>query len=142
MIDIQKDAARRPELFLWRGPLAPASVDAWIRDKNLRVPPDLRQFWIETGGGDLFESEELLGPFAARVWERTVDSVTDAHRVSGMPPGYLVFHAGLGISVVRQSDGRYLDLDEGTYRTTSEFSSFGEWYRDSLRTLFAAKYGL
>lgn len=58
------DARRRPELFVWNGGIDAARLDTWLQSRHLNVPGDLRFFWIQTGGGDFFESETVLAPSA------------------------------------------------------------------------------
>ena len=61
-----KDDARvRPDLFHWNGPIDPSRLQAWV-DGNSWLGPcpgDLLAFWQETRGGDVLESETILGPF-------------------------------------------------------------------------------
>jgi hypothetical protein len=51
-LTVLDDAKRRPDLFIWQGAIDQIRLDAWIGSRTLRIPSDLRSFWIETGGGD------------------------------------------------------------------------------------------
>jgi hypothetical protein len=137
------DAAVRPDLFIWRGPVPLADLEAWIREKELRVPNDLVHFWEVTGGGEVFETESLLGPRHVTELSDDVAAVTRAHRERGMPADYIVFHVGLGgLSAVSSRDGRYVSLDENTYTVAATFSSFDDWYLSLLRQEYADRYRL
>ncbi len=60
MIDqLEKDQAARPDLVDFFGAIHPEELDQWLRERRLIVPSDLRDFWLETGGADLFESEPV-----------------------------------------------------------------------------------
>src|SRR5580704_5494527 len=102
MLAILKDAAARPELFGWFGPIARNEIDSWLKRSNLRVPDDVRELWTETGGGDFFdEGETLLRPTAVRSSEpyfiESTDFINSADQFcisKGMSTDYLLFHIG------------------------------------------------
>jgi hypothetical protein len=68
----------------------------WAADHRLTLPKDLMLLWLTTGGGGLFESETILGPFADPVLADDVESVNDAARVGGLSTDYVIIHKGLG----------------------------------------------
>ena len=45
------------------GSIPKERLDEWLRQRDLEVPSELAELWQETGGGNLFESETILGPF-------------------------------------------------------------------------------
>jgi hypothetical protein len=139
---LQEDAARRPDIFYFFGPIPPAELDAWLNKRKLTVPDDLKQIWCETGGGDLFESETILGPYGKRELADDLDSVNEFHRQKGMPADWLLFHTGLGLTVVRISTGEYASLREGSYQVERTFSNFADWYANFIRKEYAQRYGL
>ena len=57
------DAQLKPHLLTWNGAINAPQQDDWGRENDSSLPPDLRVLWSATGGGDIFESETLLGPF-------------------------------------------------------------------------------
>ena len=66
MIDqLRKDRVTKPALFSFFGGISPEKLDIWLRERKLVVPTDLRDFWCETGGGDLFESRNRSGSVRA-----------------------------------------------------------------------------
>lgn len=142
MIDqLQKDRTVRPDLYRFFGAIVPEKLDAWIRERTLVIPFDLREFWCETGGGDLFESETVLGPFGPVQTGDDVDSVNQWKWRKGMPSDWLVFHTGLALTVVKMSGGEYASIREPSYEVLQTFRSLNDWYAD-LRNEYAARYGL
>lgn len=139
---IYRDAELRPNLFFWNGPVPAGRLEKWLGEHNLEIPDDLFGFWLRTGGGDLFESETILGPFADAVMGDDVDSVNHFHHQSGLSPEYLIFHTGIGISAVRLSDKRYVLLNDTDYHVVKIFLSFEEWYKGWIRNEYAGRYGL
>ncbi len=139
-----RDARVRPELFRWNGPVGPARLRAWLRQNGLehRCPLDLVAFWEETGGGDVFESETILGPFGEPEMGDEVVTTNRAMHAGGMPLQFLVFHTDLLISAVDMSAGDYVALSPSDFRVLQRFSSFDDWYATTLRTEYAARYGL
>jgi hypothetical protein len=137
-LTLLEDAKRRPDLFVWRGVIDSLQLDTWLRSRQLNVPLDLKFFWIQTGGGDLFEGETVLGPFGDSNMADDVDTVNAYHHGRGMPDEYLVFHRGAGgLTAVHQSTGLYVQLNESGYLETGDFPSFESWYMDSIRSEFA-----
>ncbi len=143
MIDqLLKDRATRPGLFHFLGAIQPEKLDMWLRERNLIIPPDLRHLWCETGGGDFFESETILGPFAARDLGDDVDSVNQFRWQNGMPRDWLVFHTGLGLTVVKMSSGEYVSVQEASFEVRETFGSLDDWYGGLIRKEYAPRYSL
>jgi len=138
----QEDAARRPRIFLFNGPILPAELDAWLNKRKLTVPDDLKQIWCETGGGDIFESETILGPYGNRELGEDVDSENEFHRQKGMPTDWLLFHTGLGLTVVKMSTGEYASVREDSYDVQRIFKDLSDWYVNFIRKEYAGRYGL
>jgi hypothetical protein len=110
-LTVLEDAKRRPDLFIWQGAIDSARLDSWTRSRNLRIPSDLRLFWIETGGGDFFESETILGPLGRADLADDVETVNAHHHLRGLPADFLVFHRGLGgLTAIQMSNGLYVQL--------------------------------
>src|SRR5215470_4006574 len=118
MLAILKDAAARPELFGWFGPIASHEIDSWLKQSNLRVPGDVRELWATTGGGDFFdEGETLLRPTGVRSSELYfiestdfIDSTNQFCISKGMSRDYLLFHRGPFHSAIRLTDQRIVTL--------------------------------
>jgi hypothetical protein len=139
---LQRDQSRRPELFRWNGPVSRERLDAWARHRGLELPEDLMLLWQATGGGDLFESETLLGPFGDRPLGDDVDGVNAIHHGRGMDSDYLIVHVGIALSAIRRSDNSWVVLDPNTYAVLGEYASSEIWYARVLRAEFAARHGL
>ncbi|MGA2375559.1 MAG: SMI1/KNR4 family protein [Candidatus Sulfotelmatobacter sp.] len=138
---LREDAARRPRIFLFNGPIPLAELDAWLIERNLTVPDDLKQVWCETGGGVIFESETILGPNGNRELGENIDLENEFHKQKGMPADWLLFHTGFELTAVRIPTGEYACLREGSYEVTETFGSFAEWYA-MIRAELASRYGL
>jgi len=134
------DAVQKPELFHWNGTIDRALLRNWLREENLNVPDDLADFWAETGGGDFFESETILGPFGDQRLGDDVKSATASYRERGLSPRLMLFHVGVTRTAIEQSTLRYVSLNE-RYEPAESFASFNEWYY-SIRQPFAETYGL
>ena len=142
-LTVLEDAARRPDLFIWRGAIDPNRLDAWLLRRQFRIPGDLRCFWIETGGGDFFESETVLGLLGEASPADDVETVNAFHPTRGMSDEYLVFHRGTGgLTAIQRSTGLYVQLSESNYVETADFPAFESWYMNVIRSEFAHLYGL
>lgn len=140
---ILSDAEVRPDVFLWKGCISEARLNDWLRSRELNIPDDLKTLWMWTGGGDVLESETLLSPYGDDSLGDDVDSVNEFHRRNGMPNDYLVFHVGVGgLSAVRLSDNKYVQLNEETYAELQDYSSLEAWYETVLRQEYQSRYEL
>jgi len=139
-VNILEDARTRPDLFRWNGSIAEADLARWLTVERLTLPRDLLEFWMETGGGDVLETETLLGPLAPLGSGDDVVGTSLMHRAKGMGMDLVVFHVGVGLSAVRSTDGRYLAIDERDYSVTAEFASFDDWYTTLIRAEYAGRY--
>ncbi len=138
---ILEDASTRPRAFRWVGPPDPTALDAWLAEYALPVPHDLVAFWRVTGGGTVFESEELLPPLGTPDASEALGARNVWHRSRGMAPGFILFHEGSWLSAVRAAEPQYVTLAPG-YLVEETFPSLEEWYRCTLRSEFADRYGL
>ena len=142
MIDqLWKDKTEKPDLFYFFGAIPSEKLDAWIRERKLVIPPELKELWCDTGGCDLFESETVLGPFGSAKTGDDVDSVNLHHWGGGMPPDWLIFHTGLGLTVVKMSSSEYANVREGSYQVQQTFASLTDWYTRLIRQEYASRYG-
>lgn len=127
---------------MWNGAISNEQLNAWLRERRLELPDELLQLWRDTGGGELFESEVILGPFGDSRLGDDVDSVNEVHRGRGMDPRYLIVHVGSVLTAIRLADKKWVVLDQDTYEEIEEHDSFESWYRSVLRSEFADRYGL
>lgn len=141
-MSLLEDAKRRPELFAWEGPVSSSKLAALLAEQGWSLPEDLIAFWERTGGGEVFESESLLGPCGDVALGDNLFSYNEELRARGLPEGYVVFHMGMTVSAVRQKDGRYVELDFEDFRERAEFASLEDWYLRIVRAEYAERYGL
>jgi hypothetical protein len=147
MLAILKDAEGRPDLFGWFGRIPRAKIESWARLLSVRVPDDLLEFWSQTGGGDLFESETIYRPTSIPSSEPyfiegdDVDSLNRWCIDNGLLPSYLAFHNGLYLSAIHLSKQLFVTLDD-KFQEVAVFPTFDEWYLRTLRADFGARYGL
>jgi hypothetical protein len=122
----------------------PAGLGEWLSGNQWLgpCPNDLLVFWQETGGGDVFETETILGPLGDPQMGDDIATVNHALRSDGMPARFLVFHAGLLMSAVDTEAGDYVELEPSSFRVLRRFASLDEWYRGTLRKEYGERYGL
>lgn len=138
-----QDSHVRPELFHWRGPIAPAKLKSWLKEHRLDACPiDLRLLWEQTGGGDLLETETILGPFGdAEMGDALFEANRDL-RLRGLPDKLVVFHTGTTTSAVDALAGDYVELDGRDFRVLCRFRTLDEWYAVTIRSALGSRYGL
>lgn len=138
------DAMSRPDLFHWNGALEWAWLLGWLRARGLEehCPRELVAFWQETGGGDLFESETILGPRGDPEMGDDWDAVNRDFQSRGMQAHCLVFHVGMLVSAVDMRAGDFVELAPSDCHVLRRFTSLDVWYEETLRAEYAARYHL
>ena len=135
---LARDADSAPHLFRWTRSSEEDSVREWVNSQRQSVPPDLLDLWIETGGGELFETEDLLCPASTDLYDLV--AVNEGRWKQGLPHDRLVFHVGIFLTAI-DPGGRLLQLDADSETEIGAFSSMDAWYLD-LRATYGEKYGL
>ena len=141
-LQIITDAMSRPDLFVWNGPIEGRQLRRWLSENALNLPEDLVAFLELTGGGDLFESETILGPYGDVELGDDLIGANISLRSEGMPAGYVVFHRGMDLSAIRSLDHKYVAFTAPDFHEKAVFSSLEAWYVESLREEYGERYGL
>ncbi|HEX4321780.1 MAG TPA: hypothetical protein VHZ52_12790 [Acidobacteriaceae bacterium] len=141
---IYEDALARPDLFHWFG-IVETDFDLWLQSLEFRVHPGLVSFWRRTGGGDVFESETLLGPLRPDDSENVL-KMNEFHWEKGMPRDLILFNTGCFCSASKVDWPRHrnllVTLKPGSYAIERKFSTFSDWYLQTLRSEFGGRYEL
>jgi hypothetical protein len=141
---ILEDSLERPELFHWFGVIE-SDFDRWLHELPFRVHPGLVTFWRRTGGGDVFESETLLGPLHPDESENVL-KLTEFHWNRGLPSHLVLFHVGSFYSASNANKPRHgpllVTMKPGSYEIEKTYGTFHQWYSDALRAEFRGRYGL
>jgi len=141
---ILDDAKKRPELFLWNGALNEEKIQEFCQVNKYCIPDDLYEFWIETGGGDFFESETIFSPIENKfIKGESIIEITKWYHHNGLEKKYLVFHiGGEGISVLDMITKLYCIVNKADYRVKKTFRLFNDWYMAIRNPDFAQAYSL
>ena len=99
-----RDGTAHPAVFRWNGAIPGRSCAAWLAGHRLALPYDFIVFLQSTGGGELFGSETLFGPFSRAAAGDDVLTANEGFRERGLSPDYVVFHRGVCASAIRLSD--------------------------------------
>jgi hypothetical protein len=141
---IYEDSLAHPRLFHWFG-IAEPEFEDWLKVLPLRVHPGLVSFWRRTGGGEVFESETLLGPLVAEESDNVL-KVNELHWGKGLPEEMLIFHLGLSRSASfvdrKRHRNRIVSFKPDSYEVARWFYTFDGWYREEVRVEYASRYGL
>jgi len=139
MIDsFEQDLRFAPNAFDWRGSTEVGPLMEWLEAHGRRVPKDLIGLWAQTGGGDMFETEEVLSPTATG--DHDLEAVNRRLWASGLAEDLLVFHSGLFMTAI-DSNERIVRIDPDRLEPVAFFGSIDDWYAD-LRGEYARSYGL
>lgn len=139
MIDsFEQDVRFAPNAFDWRGSTEVSSLTEWLQAHGRRVPEDLVKLWAQTGGGDMFETEEVLSPTAKG--DHNLEAVNRRLWAAGLAEELLVFHSGLYLTAI-DSNERVVRIDPDRLVPVGFFGSIDNWYND-IRGEYARSYGL
>ena len=144
--DLQAER-RRPARLAYRRPatdhLRANQESRAIHDAAVELASALHARSHIAGGGDIFESETVLGPFGRQDLADDVDSVNQFHWKEGMPRNFLIFHTGIGgLSVLNVPAGDYASIQEHSYEVQQVFTPLADWYTRLVRPEYAERYGL
>lgn len=141
---IFEDALARPDLFHWFG-VDSQEFDLWLHALPVRVHPGLVSFWDRTGGGEVFESEILLGPLNPDESENVL-KVNEHHWSRGLSQDIVLFHTGTFMSASHviwpKHQNWIVTFRDGTYEIDQRFRTLTDWYNETLRAEFSGRYGL
>lgn len=134
----EQDLRFAPNAFNWRGSTEVEPITEWLEAHGRHVPQDLIRLWARTGGGDMFETEEVLSPTATG--DHDLEAVNRRLWAAGLAEELLVFHLGLYVTAVDLSE-RVVRIDPDRLEPVGFFNSIDDWYAD-LRAEYARSYGL
>ena len=141
-LTILEDAEKEPGLFFWAGSIEQSVLELWLSERGWSIPDDLKFLWLQTGGGDFFETETIFGVFNGLWADDYVEDVNRYQRSEGMPAHFLAFHCGIQFSAVDLTRHKYVFLHKKTFAVLEEFSSLESWYVDGIRPLYQQTYSL
>jgi hypothetical protein len=141
-LQILRDARWAPRLFHWYGIGSPSMIKAWMAERRIVVPSDLRLFWEQTGGGDFFEVESLLGPCEVPSWGDRLDDSAIVLYEQGLSKSYLPIHVGTTVTAIDPYGLAYVSFDINDFVIQRRFVSFDDWYIQAVRPLHESVYGL
>lgn len=145
MLLLLQDAKLHPNILDEFGAIPDAELQDWLRRSGLRFPSDLVEFWRQTGGGDVFESETILRPAVPSLPGSTfvdddIEQRNATHVGAGKPQDLYIFQEGCFLSAVRLSDQYFVRLKG--YQVESSFATLDDWYIGTLRAEFGERYGI
>lgn len=136
------DSEKNPSLFEWNEPIDKEDLKNWFDERSLYVPEDLIGFLAATGGGNMFESENILSPYGSPEFGYDIESTNDWYLDNGLSDDLMIFNTGAFLSAIRLSDQKYVLLDSIDYEVESEYENFDHWYINTVRAGFAERYNL
>lgn len=139
---MRKDLQLKPQVFFWEGPTDSRQLKRRLQEEGWRLPEDLLKLLAVTGGGEIFESETILGPCRDAELGDNLFTCNEQLRGRGLPDGYVVFHTGMAVSAVRLADGRYVEFGLEDFEERGEYATLDDWYRKLIRAEYAERYGL
>lgn len=146
---LKRDLSAAPRAFFVSGPVDEQVLSAWVARQDRAVPEDLLTLWRTIGGGDVFETEEILVPGGVDIYvgdqaylnaEYDIDEQNAWYWEHGMSRDLLIFFHATQLAAVDLA-GRVVELGLETYEPVGGFASVADWYR-ALRDGFAPSYGL
>lgn len=146
---LERDVRAAPRAFFVSGPVDEEVLRAWVARQDREIPEDLLTLRRTIGGGDLFETEELLVPGGVDIYvgeqahlnaDYDLDVQNGWFWDHGMSRDLLMLHTTKPYAAVDRA-GRVMELNPETYEPVRTFASVAHWYR-ALRDGFAPKYGL
>lgn len=137
-----RDIEKYPALFEWEGAINQDWLVKWLDKRQLSLPKDIIELWLQKGGGTMFETETLLSPIGNPLLGDSVEAITLQHYQNRLSRDYYVIHTGLVLTGIRLSDGNYVVLDMSTYLPVREYLTLESWYINEIRSEYADRYSI
>jgi len=136
------DAQRFPHLFHWNGGIEMSVLREWLKFHHLIVPEDLELLWHRTGGGEVFETDTVLGPFGDEGLGDDVLTVNAYHSAKGLEAQYLVFYVRAErLGAFAQADRMYVSLSREDYEPIARYADLNGWYASEVRAHHSDGHG-
>lgn len=139
---IFKDAKENPKLFRWNGSIKKEGVLKWFKLREWNITDEMIEFYCITGGGEIFESETILGLYKNQVFGDDLESMNKYYQNKGMSIHWLLFHIGIKNSALNMDTSEIIIFDSISFKIIERYKSFSEWYIKFIREEYKDRYDL
>ncbi len=136
MSQLERDIASYPSVFYKEGSVPRSVVAKTIASLPVRIPDELNRVWVNFGGIEMFESEQILSPNPT-----SPDFILDVNSIAPHSETEVIFAVGVFQAAI-QADGTIRMIGEETDAGSAVlFASLDAWYA-AVRSYFQTDYGL
>jgi len=139
---IFKDANEKPRLFHWNGRIEREELINWFKIRKWNLTDEMIEFYCMTGGGEIFESETILGLYSDQVFGDDLESMNKYYRNKGMPINWLLFHIGIKNSALNMDTLEIIVFDSISFNIFNKYKTFSDWYINFIREEYKERYNL
>jgi len=127
---IKRALSDNPYIIFPYGAIEPEKLKSGLSKMNYQFPKELFDFWVEFGGGDLFETETILYPLESDnnlidcIWENN-----EFYYQQGLDKRYITFQQNPAqLTVFDTKTNEIVLLSNGDYIVRKKFDNFNAWF--------------
>jgi len=127
---VNKERKENPHVIFPFGKVNKKEMNNALKKYNFNFPKELIEFWLEFGGGDIFENETILSPVPVKKeWMDDMDSTNQFYYESGLDKKYIVFqiNAAQLAAFDRETNEVFL-ISTLDFRVRNKFKNINQWF--------------
>ncbi len=127
---VNKERKENPHIIFPFGKVNKKEMNDALKKYNYNFPKELLEFWLEFGGGDLFENETILSPTPVKEdWKDDMDTTNRFYYESGLDTKYIVFQINAAqLAAFDRETNEVILISTLDFRVRNKFKNFNQWF--------------
>jgi len=127
---IKQTLKSNPYLLFPYGRIEKKVLNTELKKYNFKFPKELIQFWIEFGGGDLFENETILSPIpSSNEYVYDIKMINSFRYQKGLSTKYFVFEEnGSEMTAFDKETKEIFIMSKSENKIEKKFANINLWF--------------
>lgn len=127
---LQKELKVNPNIFVPYGRINKRILKNELQKYHFNFPKELIKFWINYGGGDLFETETILSPIPSeKEFVYDIKKINNFRHENGLSDKYIVFQENASeMTAFDKETNEIVILNKDKYEIEERFENINTWF--------------
>jgi hypothetical protein len=127
---IKRALSENPHIIFPYGAIEPEKLKSGLSKMNYQFPKELFDFWVEFGGGDLFETETILSPIPSdNEFIYDIINTNDFKYKNGLSHKYITFQENASyMAAFDKETNEIVIIAKDNYQEEERFNNFNAWF--------------
>lgn len=127
---LKKELKKNPDIFVPYGKINKRILVEELQKYKFNFPKELIKFWINYGGGDLFETETILSPIPSESeFVYDIRKINDFRYKNGLNKRYIIFQENASeMTAFDKETNEIVVLDKDKYKIEERFENINKWF--------------